>query len=109
MIRRPPRCTRTDTLFPFTMLFRSSDKPVMIFTGDFVFVGDIGRPDLLEKAAGIMGTQEKGAKQMYRSIQGFTELAEYLQIRSVEHTPELQSIMRISYAVFSLKKKQNTT
>src|SRR3546814_170645 len=58
----------------------ASDKPVMIFTGDFVFVGDIGRPDLLEKAAGIMGTQEKGAKQMYRSIQGFTELSEYLQI-----------------------------
>src|SRR5690606_12081480 len=54
----------------------ATDKPVMVFTGDFVFVGDIGRPDLLEKAAGLVGTQEKGAKQMYESIQRFAELPE---------------------------------
>lgn len=40
----------------------------MVFTGDFVFVGDIGRPDLLEKAAGIMGTKEVGARQMFQSL-----------------------------------------
>jgi Zn-dependent hydrolases, including glyoxylases len=58
----------------------ATDKPVMVFTGDFVFVGDIGRPDLLEKAAGLVGTQEKGAKQMYESIQRFAELPEYVQV-----------------------------
>ncbi len=55
-------------------------SPVMIFTGDFVFVGDIGRPDLLEKAAGIVGTQEKGARQMYQSVQRFAELPDYIQV-----------------------------
>ncbi|GGH30295.1 MBL fold metallo-hydrolase [Sphingobacterium alkalisoli] len=58
----------------------ATDKPVMVFTGDFVFVGDIGRPDLLEKAAGLMGTQEKGAKQMYESLKRFTALPEYVQV-----------------------------
>lgn len=58
----------------------ATNKPVMVFTGDFVFVGDIGRPDLLEKAAGLIGTQEKGAKQMYESIQRFAELPEYVQV-----------------------------
>ena len=58
----------------------ATDKPVMIFTGDFVFVGDIGRPDLLEKAAGIIDTQEKGARQMYQSLQRFAELPEYVQV-----------------------------
>jgi hydroxyacylglutathione hydrolase len=46
----------------------ATDKPVMVLTGDFVFVGDIGRPDLLEKAAGLAGTKEDGAKQMYQSL-----------------------------------------
>lgn len=58
----------------------ATDHPVMVFTGDFVFVGDVGRPDLLEKAAGIIGTQEKGAKQMYESIQRFAELPEFVQV-----------------------------
>lgn len=58
----------------------ASDKPVMMFTGDFVFVGDIGRPDLLEKAAGIKGTQDLGAKQMYQSIQRFAGLPDYIQV-----------------------------
>lgn len=58
----------------------ASDEPVMVFTGDFVFVGDIGRPDLLEKAAGIMGTKEVGAHQMYDSIQRFTKLPDYVQV-----------------------------
>ncbi|MBA4257733.1 MAG: MBL fold metallo-hydrolase [Chitinophaga sp.] len=58
----------------------ASNEPVMLFTGDFVFVGDIGRPDLLEKAAGMVGTQDKGAKQMYQSIKKFNELADYIQV-----------------------------
>ncbi|TDQ78069.1 MBL fold metallo-hydrolase [Sphingobacterium yanglingense] len=58
----------------------ATGSPVMIFTGDFVFVGDIGRPDLLEKAAGIVGTQEKGARQMYQSVQRFAELPDYIQV-----------------------------
>ena len=58
----------------------ATDEPVMIFTGDFVFVGDIGRPDLLEKAAGITGTQEKGAHEMYRSVQDFSKLAPHIQV-----------------------------
>lgn len=58
----------------------ASDKPVMLFSGDFVFVGDIGRPDLLEKAAGMVGTQEVGAHQMYKSLKRFTDLADYIQV-----------------------------
>ena len=58
----------------------ASVKPVMLFTGDFVFVGDIGRPDLLEKAAGIVGTADAGALQMYNSIQKFAELPDYIQV-----------------------------
>ncbi|RDB02533.1 MBL fold metallo-hydrolase [Runella aurantiaca] len=58
----------------------ASAKPVMLFTGDFVFVGDIGRPDLLEKAAGMKGTQDAGALQMYNSIQKFAALPDYLQV-----------------------------
>ncbi|MBC6491468.1 rhodanese-like domain-containing protein [Flavihumibacter stibioxidans] len=58
----------------------ASDEPVMLFTGDFVFVGDIGRPDLLEKAAGMKGTQDKGAHQMYESIRRFNELSDFIQV-----------------------------
>jgi len=58
----------------------ASSKPVMIITGDFVFAGDVGRPDLLEKAAGIIGTQEIGAKQMFESIKKFMLLPDYVQV-----------------------------
>lgn len=57
-----------------------ADKPMGIFTGDFVFVGSIGRPDLLEEAAGIAGTAEPGARDLFQSIQRFRELPDYLQI-----------------------------
>ena len=56
------------------------NKPVMLFTGDFVFVGDIGRPDLLEKAADMIGTQAIGAKQMYESIKKFEALPDFIQV-----------------------------
>lgn len=60
----------------------ATDKPVMVFTGDFVFIGDIGRPDLLEKAAGLIGTKEAGAKQMFQSLKKFAALPEYVQVWS---------------------------
>lgn len=58
----------------------ASDDPVMAFTGDFVFVGDVGRPDLLEKAAGIKNTMQAGASDMYDSIQKFSKLPDFIQI-----------------------------
>lgn len=58
----------------------ASEKPIMIFTGDFVFVGDIGRPDLLEKAAGIKNTMEKGARTMFESLKKFKALPDYVQV-----------------------------
>ena len=70
---------------PESISFLLTDKPaslepVMLFTGDFVFVGDIGRPDLLEKAAGFAGTKEAGALEMYKSVQRLNALPDYLQV-----------------------------
>lgn len=58
----------------------AGDAPLMILSGDFVFVGDIGRPDLLEKAAGMKGTQEVGARQMFESLKKFKALPDYVQV-----------------------------
>ena len=58
----------------------ATDKPMGAVTGDFVFVGDVGRPDLLEKAAKIVGTMEAGARTLYRSLNRFKQLPDYLQI-----------------------------
>lgn len=58
----------------------ATSEPVMFFTGDFVFVGDIGRPDLLEEAAGIKDTKVAGAKEMYRSVERFRDLPGHLQV-----------------------------
>src|SRR3546814_4809793 len=100
MIRRPPRSTRTDTLFPYTTLFRSA-----------VGLGDYGRP------AGFMERQVRrwtGQWEASRTheVAEIDELARRLTKgvpgRSEEHTSELQSLMRISYAVFCLKKKKTT-
>jgi hydroxyacylglutathione hydrolase len=57
-----------------------ANRPMGIFTGDFVFVGDVGRPDLLERAAGYGGTMEAGARQLFQSLQRFKELPDYLQV-----------------------------
>jgi hydroxyacylglutathione hydrolase len=57
-----------------------ADRPMGIFTGDFVFVGDVGRPDLLEKAAKIANTAELGARQMFNSLKRFRQLPDYLQV-----------------------------
>ncbi|MCJ0941310.1 persulfide dioxygenase-sulfurtransferase CstB [Mammaliicoccus sciuri] len=57
-----------------------SSVPMGLFSGDFIFVGDIGRPDLLEKSVQMEGTTEIGAKQMYQSIEGIKDLPDYIQI-----------------------------
>ncbi|MCB0191336.1 MAG: MBL fold metallo-hydrolase [Anaerolineae bacterium] len=54
--------------------------PMGVFSGDFVFVGDVGRPDLLETAAGIKGTKEQGARMLFSSLQRFKKMPDYLQI-----------------------------
>jgi hydroxyacylglutathione hydrolase len=58
----------------------AADEPIGVFTGDFLFVGDVGRPDLLEVAAGMTGTKEIGARQQFCSVQRFKALPDYLQI-----------------------------
>jgi hydroxyacylglutathione hydrolase len=57
-----------------------ADRPMGIFTGDFVFVGDVGRPDLLERAAGFAGTMEDGARRLYRSLERLKALPDYIQV-----------------------------
>jgi hydroxyacylglutathione hydrolase len=57
-----------------------ADRPMGIFTGDFLFVGDVGRPDLLEEAAGYVGTKEVGALQQFHTVERFKALPDYLQI-----------------------------
>src|SRR3546814_2288508 len=89
MIRRPPRSTRTDTLFPYTTLFRSA--------GGVAVVHRAGR---LAADSG-MGLDDLGGRHPFLSVVD-------LRRRSEEHTSELQSLMRISYAVFCLKKKKKT-
>ena len=56
------------------------ETPSMLFSGDFVFVGDVGRPDLLEKAAGIEGTMEAGARQLWTSLERFRQLPDHVQV-----------------------------
>src|SRR3546814_9671748 len=89
MIRRPPRSTRTDTLFPYTTLFRSPDGEP--HCGGHHDVGDRGLADVQQRERRLVS---------YRRVHIGVDGA-----RSEEHTSELQSLMRISYAVFCLKKK----
>lgn len=58
----------------------AANAPIGIFTGDFVFVGDVGRPDLLETAAGFVGTKEPGARQQFHSVQRLKRMPDYLQL-----------------------------
>src|SRR3546814_5196529 len=90
MLRRPPRSTRTDTLFPYTTLCRSK------------------RDARDARLARILGVAHRvgGA---HGCAHGLTDVASREQVRSEEHTSELQSLMRISYAVFCLKKKNTKT
>src|SRR3546814_4615442 len=95
MIRRPPRSTRTDTLFPDTTLFRSGQLQVGLFIE--------ARPQL-DHRRDLFAI----SRRVHQGVDDFRVGAaaiEGLAHRSEEHTSELQSLMRISYAVFCLKKK----
>ncbi len=78
-VRHTPGHTPEHLSFLVTDIL-SANEPMGIFTGDFVFVGDVGRPDLLEKAAGIANTMEAAARDLYHSLQRFRDLPDYLQI-----------------------------
>src|SRR3546814_13090290 len=86
MIRRPPRSTRTDTLFPYTTLFRSEHVEIAQVLGGLRFVQQA-------QCTLVLDAQQPAKTSVHRSE---------------EHTSELQSLMRISYAVFCLKKQKNT-
>src|SRR3546814_2276274 len=102
MIRRPPRSTRTDTLFPYTTLFRSVSP--MISRRELLAAGAI-LP--LFGASSILRANEPDLSAL-RAITGNARPIEAAErTRSEEHTSELQSLMRISYAVFCLKKKKH--
>ncbi len=75
-----PGHTPESLSFVLTDIGGGADMPMGLFTGDFVFVGSTGRPDLLEEVAGQEGSAEPGARDLYRSIQKFCELPDYLQI-----------------------------
>ncbi|MBM7649900.1 hydroxyacylglutathione hydrolase [Bacillus ectoiniformans] len=79
-VMHTPGHTPESISFILTDIGGGASKPMGIFTGDFVFVGDIGRPDLLEKAAGMAGTADSGAQQMYDSVQRFKQLPDYMMV-----------------------------
>src|SRR3546814_5195158 len=97
MIRRPPRSTRTDTLFPYTTLFRSVGPDLQ------QALADSGLAQVLQVDAERLAVGELGVVLALQREVG-KELDDVA--RSEEHTSELQSLMRISYAVFCLKKKK---
>src|SRR3546814_3351127 len=106
MIRRQPRSTRTDTLVPYTTLFRSAHRPISIEPNALVRHTAMNTALLSNPASpnipGTTNTEYTMVRKvvMPASVSWRTELP-----RSEEHTSELQSLMRISYAVFCLKKK----
>src|SRR3546814_6298925 len=110
MIPRPPRSTRTDTLFPYTTLFRSTFNiyRVGMKVRQMADVG--GLHSLLTSTKPEVDTNTAAAyeAQKVRTMNNKLVL-EDPTLRSEEHTSELQSLMRISYAVFCLKKKTNTS
>src|SRR3546814_4003849 len=101
MIRRPPRSTRTDALFPYTTLFRSQTACRCVrLRANVAGAGPWQRTGY--RPRGQAGTC---VRMGVRGQMGTDEVTD----RSEEHTSELQSLMRISYAVFCLKKKKNNT
>src|SRR3546814_1691156 len=119
MIRRPPRSTRTDTLFPYTTLFRSERNglagldqlgavmPIGRFKDAALIQNDraeLRQVEMIQLL--IVGNTDAFAIAKMRRDAELLSLAPHLR-RSEEHTSELQSLMRTSYAVFCLKKKTN--
>src|SRR3546814_1324513 len=109
MIRRPPRSTRTDTLFPYTTLFRSLE----VLRGvERLHRDAFGRvPDQAVRVGALQLARRQLAPVRQRLLRPIghgsaLRLPSFRRCRSEEHTSELQSLMRISYAVFCLKKKK---
>src|SRR3546814_10875559 len=100
MIRRPPISTRTDTLFPYTTLFRSGTGPAPWRHSPGFRLPGSSQPDVGYAAA---------SKWLSPRLHPAARQSRPGQWRSEEHTSELQSLMRISYAVFCLKKKKTKT
>src|SRR3546814_1667068 len=110
MIRRPPRSTRTDTLFPYTTLFRSRCATTSCWSAE---AGDGARSrgaDRHADQAQADGDPRPARQSARRGVPARADVARGgwlpVRARSEEHTSELQSLMRISYAVFCLKKKR---
>src|SRR3546814_9669527 len=108
MIRRPPRSTRTDTLFPYTTLFRS--HPIVTeMKGTVTYVGmeeGITIKRQTDELTGMTNIEVLDAKDRPAAGKDIRPAVKMVDDnRSEEHTSELQSLMRISYAVFCLKKK----
>src|SRR3546814_2008597 len=118
MIRRPPVSTRTDTLFPYTTLFRSFlGTTVPGFPNFFILYGPNtnGGTSIIaqlereaEVAVAAIRRLERGARIVDTTPEATRDYVEWVdaELRSEEHTSELQSLMRISYAVFCLNKKK---
>src|SRR3546814_3690216 len=107
MIRRPPRSTRTDTLFPYTTLFRSG---VALGVLAWVRSPAMARGEHDHWRVGGHRVEEGIGRQIDSAVLvERRDPADRPRHRSEEHTSELQSLMRISYAVFCLKKKKTTT
>src|SRR3546814_2802303 len=98
MIRRPPRSTRTDTLFPYTTLFRASCHKFVIKIRAHMIVN----PTCSHRTFAFDSQHLSWRRKLWPA-----RACKQLVDRSEEHTSELQSLMRISYAVFCLKKKNN--
>src|SRR3546814_9388004 len=106
MIRRPPRSTRTDTLFPYTSLFRSSPAACMLTAISLVpprISSQIDRAHVYPSTCYYLYIGYSAVTACVCSTASFSLCPQ----RSEEHTSELQSLMRISYAVFCLNKKKN--
>src|SRR3546814_9658316 len=103
MVRRPPRSTRTDTLFPYTTLFRSqlSEQPPGGSRARQPLLAGAGADEARQAAGGLQGLW-RADRRLWREDERDPQGS-----RSEEHTSELQSLMRISYAVFCLQKKTN--
>src|SRR3546814_9030038 len=98
MIPRPPRSTRTDTLFPYTTLFRSGTRTPYVEIPWFWST----QYDVTLQCLGVPGPSDE---MVLRGDPSLNKFSLFFVRRSEEHTSELQSLMRISYAVFCLKKK----
>src|SRR3546814_6139826 len=105
MTRRPPRSTLTDTLFPYTTLFRSLDHGIV--AGEAGLEHDKSLDDTA--SVGIRHANHPAFGDRLVLQQRPLDLRASNVVRSEEHTSELQSLMRISYAVFCLKKKKEIT